>query len=152
MCQGRRAPKKRAVSGLGWSLNIYSQNIISAMDQQSSSQNPLKQMYDEWSTKTPFVTRNSLIGIVLIYILSFFFSADVTLGNIPYFSVMHFEIYRIALAPVVGNSIMTIILMVICASLLHLTNCSCCRCSFTQQWELEWKRPWVQRDICSTCA
>lgn len=82
------------------------------MDQPPSS-NPLKQMYEEWSAKTPCVTRNSLIGIVILYILSFFFDADVTLGNIPYFSLMHLEIYRIILAPAVGNSLITIILMVL---------------------------------------
>lgn len=75
--------------------------------------NPLKQMYEEWSAKTPCVTRNSLIGIVILYILSFFFAADLTLGNVPYYSLMHFEIYRIVMAPAVGNSFITIILMVL---------------------------------------
>jgi len=68
-------------------------------------------MYDEWSGNTPFITRSSMVGIVILYIASFFFSADVVLGNIPYFSVMHFEIYRIILSPVVGNSLITIIMI-----------------------------------------
>jgi hypothetical protein len=28
--------------------------------------NPLREMYDEWTYKTPFVTRNSLIWIILM--------------------------------------------------------------------------------------
>ena len=76
-------------------------------------ENPIRRMYDDWSSKTPLVTRSSLIFIVIIYISSFFFSADVILGNTPYFTIMHFEIYRIILAPLVGNSLITILLILL---------------------------------------
>jgi hypothetical protein len=62
-------------------------------------ENPLRQMYEEWSGRTPFVSRNTMIAIIVIYILSFFFSADMALGNMPFFSILHFEIYRIILSP-----------------------------------------------------
>jgi len=43
--------------------------------------------------------------------LSFFWSADVYLGNTTYFTLMSFEIYRILLSPLVGNSLFTIIIV-----------------------------------------
>lgn len=52
-----------------------------------------------------------MIILVVCYILSFFFDADLVLGNITYFTIMKFEIYRIILTPLVGNSILMIILV-----------------------------------------
>lgn len=73
--------------------------------------NPLLASYQAWAEKTPFITRTSLIAITVIYILSFFLDADRQLGNIPYFTINHFEIYRIITSPFVGNSILTIIMI-----------------------------------------
>ena len=78
---------------------------------QPPEQNPMRQMYEDWSTKTPLITRNSMIVIFAVYVLSFFFSLDQALGNIPYFSIFHFEVYRIIFSPLVGNSLMTLILI-----------------------------------------
>jgi hypothetical protein len=88
--------------------------------------NPLREMYDEWTYKTPFVTRNSLIWIILMsdfffspshaplsvrYLLSFFLSMDSIFGNIPFFTLYQFEIYRIFFASLVGNSFLTLLMI-----------------------------------------
>lgn len=73
--------------------------------------NPIITYYNEWADRTPFVTRNSLIGIVIVYILSWFIEADRQLGNMPYFTVMNFEFYRIITSPIVGNSIFSILMI-----------------------------------------
>jgi membrane associated rhomboid family serine protease len=73
--------------------------------------NPVLKLYTDWSERTPYVTRGSMIVLVVAYILSFFFSADLALGNIPYFTIFYFEIYRPVLSPLVGNSILTLILI-----------------------------------------
>lgn len=52
-----------------------------------------------------------MVVIIAVYVLSFFFSLDVALGNTPYFSIFHFEVYRIVLSPLVGNSLITILLI-----------------------------------------
>lgn len=73
--------------------------------------NPVLQYYQNWSEKTPYVTRTTTIGIVIVYLLSFFWQADIYLGNTTYFTLMSFEIYRILLSPLVGNSIFAIIII-----------------------------------------
>eukprot|EP01036_Dinobryon_divergens_P055494 gene55494-74089_t len=42
--------------------------------------NPILQYYQDWSSRTPFVTRSSMIGMA-------------------YFTVMHLELYRLILSP-----------------------------------------------------
>ena len=58
---------------------------------QQNDQNPILTYYQEWRDKTPYVTRSSLIGLIGIWILTWFFDADRMLGNIPEFTIMHFE-------------------------------------------------------------
>lgn len=84
---------------------------MSQPEQQTGSGNPLRDYYQEWSGRTPFVTRCTMIGMVLVYILSFFIKVDLVLGNQPYYSVMHLEIYRLVLSPLAGNSILTLIMV-----------------------------------------
>eukprot|EP01038_Epipyxis_sp_PR26KG_P004116 gene4116-5867_t len=79
----------------------------------TQSPNPVLQFYQQWSEKTPYITRTSTISILFVYLLSFFFSADSSLGNIPYFTVQHFEVYRIILSPLVGNSFFTILMILL---------------------------------------
>jgi hypothetical protein len=49
-----------------------------------------------------------MIILVASYIISFFFQSAVVLGNVPYFTVFSFEVYRLILSPFVGNSIFDI--------------------------------------------
>jgi hypothetical protein len=52
-----------------------------------------------------------MIGVVVVYFLSWLFDADLVLGNVPYFSIMHFEIYRIFFSFMVGNSFLSVIML-----------------------------------------
>jgi uncharacterized membrane protein YgaE (UPF0421/DUF939 family) len=36
----------------------------------------MRQMYEDWSTKTPVITRGSMLAIFAVYVLSFFFALD----------------------------------------------------------------------------
>lgn len=71
--------------------------------------NPVLQYYQNWSEKTPYVTRTTTIGLVVIFLLTIFWNADVYLGNTTYFTLMSFEIYRIILSPLVGNSVFALV-------------------------------------------
>lgn len=52
-----------------------------------------------------------MIGMIIGSIFSLLFSLnDLVLGNIPFFTLWKFELYRIILSPLVGNSFFTIIL------------------------------------------
>ena len=78
-----------------------------------SSGNPYVDYYNRWSDSTPYVTRTSIIGIVVVYILSWFFTLDRILANIPYYTIFYFEVYRLILSPLVGNSILNVIIIML---------------------------------------
>ena len=73
--------------------------------------NPFLSYYREFEERTPFVTRISMMVMIICYLLSFFFDAAMLLGNTPYFTIYSFEIYRLVLSPFVGNSIITLVLI-----------------------------------------
>lgn len=75
--------------------------------------NPFLDSYRAWSERTPFITRITTILVLVVYILSFFFDLDNYLTNIPLRSVNYFEFYRILLSPLVGNSIIFLIIMLL---------------------------------------
>lgn len=52
-----------------------------------------------------------MIAVMAAYIISWFFDMEMALGNIPYYSIMHFEVYRIFLSFLVGNSILSVIMI-----------------------------------------
>lgn len=72
--------------------------------------NPAFQAYETFSQSTPFVTRTLLTVQAVTYIASWFFDPHYALGNIPHFSVLRFEIYRILLSPLVNSSLFSLIL------------------------------------------
>ena len=67
--------------------------------------------YQQWSQQTPYITRSTCIALVAIYLVTFFIQADGILGNIPFFTITHFEIYRIFTSPLVGNSLLNVIIL-----------------------------------------
>ena len=79
------------------------------MSQEST--NPAIKFYQAWSEKTPFATRTIVIGIVVEYILSFFLPFEDYLGNETRYTLFRFEIYRLLLSPIVGNSLITLVLI-----------------------------------------
>jgi hypothetical protein len=74
--------------------------------------NPMLTFYQQWSDKTPFITRVSTIFMIAIYLSSFFFPLEIYFGNVPFFTIRHFEIYRLVLSPIVGNGIISMILII----------------------------------------
>lgn len=52
-----------------------------------------------------------MIVVVVEYILSFFLPFEDYLGNVPRWTLLHFELYRLILSPMVGNSIITMVLL-----------------------------------------
>jgi hypothetical protein len=79
--------------------------------QNNNTNNPVLQFYQKWSDQTPFVTKTVTLLLIACYILSFFFNADLTLGNVTYFTLMKLEIYRFIFSPIVGNSLLILILI-----------------------------------------
>jgi hypothetical protein len=79
----------------------------------TSSSNPFLESYRAWSERTPFFTRFTTISIIVVYILSFFISLDRWLANIPYYSIQYGEVYRIVLSPLVGNSLLFLLIMLL---------------------------------------
>ena len=82
-----------------------------APQQQQQRPNPYVEYYNRWMDTTPYVTRASMIGIVAIYLFSFFIDLTTSLANIPYYTIFQIQLYRIILSPLVSNSILTIILI-----------------------------------------
>lgn len=73
--------------------------------------NAALQYFQQWSEKTPFLTRNTTVALVALYLATFFIPADRYLGNVTYFTLYHFEVYRVVLSPLVGNSFLTVLLL-----------------------------------------
>lgn len=70
--------------------------------------NPILSYYREWSEKTPYVTRSTMIILLVSYVVSFFIETDKLLGNKPYFA---YEAYRLFLSPLVGNTLLNVVLV-----------------------------------------
>lgn len=79
-----------------------------------SNSNPVLDYYTQWSSKTPYVTRISIIIIVIVCIFSFLiFDADQYLGNIPLYTILDLELYRILFSPLVGNSVLNLLFILL---------------------------------------
>mmetsp|Transcript_29360 Transcript_29360/g.65727 ORF Transcript_29360/g.65727 Transcript_29360/m.65727 type:complete len:404 (+) Transcript_29360:62-1273(+) len=72
--------------------------------------NPALEWYKEWSGRTPLVTRYILQTLGVLYLLSWA-TSSLTLGliNIPYSTILKFQLYRLFLAPLVGNSLLSLV-------------------------------------------
>lgn len=76
-------------------------------------QNPVLKYYQEWSEKTPLVTKSTVLTMTVCYVLSFFFDADSWFGNNLDYTYFNFEIYRVLTSSFVGNSLIMLIFGVI---------------------------------------
>lgn len=74
--------------------------------------NPVLQYYQQWSEKNALVTRGLMIVIVASFILSFFVGLENYLGNRTFFTIFHFEVYRLFLSPFVGDSLLSLIIVI----------------------------------------
>jgi membrane associated rhomboid family serine protease len=75
--------------------------------------NPFLQSYQAWSERTPYVARVSTVFLIIIYLVTWFVKLDTYLADVPYYTVYHFQLWRIITSPLVGNSILTIILILL---------------------------------------
>jgi len=73
--------------------------------------NPVLDYYQRFCEKTPFVTRTVIVFTIVEYIMSFFIPFEEFFGNVTWLTILNFEIYRLVLSPFVGNSIMTLIIL-----------------------------------------
>ena len=81
------------------------------MSQQPAT-NPVVEFYKKWSDRTPYVTRTIVVSLVVEWVVSFFLPLEIYLGNVPRYTVLHFEIYRLLVSPMVGNSILMLVLAI----------------------------------------
>ena len=79
------------------------------MSQQQPDTNPILHAYKEWILRTPFITRNSVVIIIVVYILSWFLDPTDLLSDIPHDTVLRFQFYRLILAPLVGNCLLSVL-------------------------------------------
>jgi len=77
----------------------------------SPNSNPVLDFYQKFCDKTPFVTRTVTVFIVVEYILSFVIGFEEYFGNVTRLTILGFELYRLLLSPFVGNSILTLIIL-----------------------------------------
>lgn len=75
--------------------------------------NPVVTYYNEWSERTPFVTKYTVIILVISYFISWIFDTSDWFADIPAYTLLRFEIYRLLLNPFVGNSILMLLLTII---------------------------------------
>jgi membrane associated rhomboid family serine protease len=59
------------------------------------SDNPILHTYETFHRETPFVTRTIITTQAFSWALSFFVDLTFSLANIPIFTILHYEIYRI---------------------------------------------------------
>uniref|UniRef100_A0A7S4AWQ4 Peptidase S54 rhomboid domain-containing protein n=1 Tax=Pseudo-nitzschia australis TaxID=44445 RepID=A0A7S4AWQ4_9STRA len=57
--------------------------------------NPILNAFENFQRETPMITRTVMSIQVLAYVINIFFDLNLGLGNIPFFTVYKFEIYRI---------------------------------------------------------
>jgi len=77
--------------------------------QPTDPQNQVLNRYLEWKGRTPFITRTILQTLSFIYLLSWFLPFTDALTNVPYFTIFGFEFYRIFTAPLICQSLMSLI-------------------------------------------
>ena len=67
----------------------------------------------EWITGTPYVTQSLMALLVLSYIMSKFVPVVSLIENTPFSTVFCFEMYRLVVSPLVGDSVANLILVAI---------------------------------------
>lgn len=71
--------------------------------------NPILSAYETFCRDTPLVTRYTITIQFVSWFVSFFVDPSFALDNIPYFSILKFEIYRVVISPLVCQSILSLI-------------------------------------------
>lgn len=69
--------------------------------------NPLNRAYEGWYARTPVVCRALCLGLVACYAFSWILDLQRALETVPFRVVRRFELWRLLLAPCVGNSLLS---------------------------------------------
>mmetsp|Transcript_7370 Transcript_7370/g.9521 ORF Transcript_7370/g.9521 Transcript_7370/m.9521 type:complete len:350 (+) Transcript_7370:1320-2369(+) len=80
--------------------------------------NPVLTAYESFVETTPLVTRYLLNSLFCSFILSFFVDQGFAVANIPYFTILRFEIYRPVLCNLVCESLLSLVF--ICMSFVEI--------------------------------
>uniref|UniRef100_A0A7S2I7V0 Peptidase S54 rhomboid domain-containing protein n=1 Tax=Helicotheca tamesis TaxID=374047 RepID=A0A7S2I7V0_9STRA len=71
--------------------------------------NPVLSAYESFVRDTPLITRYTLTSQFVTWFLSFFVNPVNAISNIPLFTILHFELYRIITSPIVCTSLLSLI-------------------------------------------
>jgi membrane associated rhomboid family serine protease len=71
--------------------------------------NPILSAYEGFVRDTPLVTRYVLTTLFMTWFLSFFIDPFFALSNIPYYSLLRFEVYRIILSPFLCSNLLSLV-------------------------------------------
>jgi membrane associated rhomboid family serine protease len=71
--------------------------------------NPILSAYENFVRDTPLITRYVLTSQFITWFLSFFFDPSYASANIPHFTILKLELYRIVISPLVCPSLFSLI-------------------------------------------
>jgi membrane associated rhomboid family serine protease len=71
--------------------------------------NPILKAYENFVRSTPFVTRRLVQVQAITWILSLWIDLGLVVGNVPQFTVFHYEVYRLILSPFICTSFISLI-------------------------------------------
>lgn len=71
--------------------------------------NPILKAYESFVRGTPFVTRCLVQTQAITWILSWFVDLGLAVGNVPQFTIFHFELYRLFLSPFICTSFLSLV-------------------------------------------
>jgi membrane associated rhomboid family serine protease len=71
--------------------------------------NPILTAYETFVRDTPLVTRYTITVQFVSWFVSFFVDPSFAIGNIPYFTIFKFELYRIVLSPLICQSLLSLV-------------------------------------------
>lgn len=74
--------------------------------------NPILSAIESWKERTPLLTRYLLTSQVISYAASWFIDGTLALSNIPHFTLIKFEIYRLFSSLLVNTSVFSILFAV----------------------------------------
>ncbi|KAJ1457831.1 hypothetical protein M885DRAFT_562312 [Pelagophyceae sp. CCMP2097] len=75
--------------------------------------NPVVSAYEAWRARTPLVCRKVCEVLVCAYAVSWVFDLSAALSVVPFFVVRRLQVYRLVLSPLVGNSLISVLLTVL---------------------------------------
>jgi len=89
--------------------NNNNNNEGSSSFSQPPEDNPILKAYESFVRGTPYVTRCLVQSQAITWILSWWIDLGLVVGNIPQFTLFHYEIYRLVLSPFICTSFISLL-------------------------------------------